>query len=88
MVFKLIRLLFIVALIAFTSHAHAIIIDEGIYTTDTDSGLDWLDVTQTIAESYNTVNARISASGDLYGWRFAAGDEVVTLFYNFQLWLL
>lgn len=85
MVFKSIRFLLIVALTAFTLHAHAIIMDQGNYTTDTDSRLDWLDVTLTRAESYNTVNERISTSGDLYGWRFATGDEVVTLLYNWGL---
>jgi hypothetical protein len=37
------------------SPAHATIVDNGTYTTDTITGLDWLDLTATAGQSYNSV---------------------------------
>lgn len=59
------------------AHATALI-DHGHYTTDTASGLDWLDMSFTRGQSYNQVAQRLSG-GDLDGWRFATSAEFDTL---------
>lgn len=67
------RKLFLLVTLVVVSHASAIIVDNGDYTTDTTSGLDWLDISFTLGESYNTTLLR--QSGDLSGWRFATRLE-------------
>lgn len=59
--------------------AHAAIIDHGTYTTDTVSGLDWLDLTETVNMSYDDV----IADGTLSGWRHASQVEVSGFFDAF-----
>lgn len=68
------RTLAILATAAFTFQAHAILVDNGTYTTDTASDLDWLDMSYTDGLSYNAVASSI-ASGSLSGWRFATSAE-------------
>lgn len=72
-------------IIAGTSTAQAAIFDQGIHTFDDSTNLLWLDLTETIAQSYNTINTRISTGGDLEGYRFATGDEFSQLVVNFGL---
>lgn len=45
------------------------------YTTDTVSGLDWLDVTLSVNRSYNDVSSQFGVGGDFEGWRYATGIE-------------
>ena len=52
----------------------AALIDNGIYTTDTVSGLDWLDLSVTSDQSYN------SAEANNPGWRLATNAEVENIF--------
>ncbi len=56
------------------SVANATFIDNGTYTTDTEAGLDWLDITTTLGESIN------SAPINNPGWRLATNSEVVDMF--------
>jgi hypothetical protein len=58
-------------------------IDNVHYTTDTISGLDWLDVTQTVNMSWNDVNSQLNAGGALEGWNFATGTQFLTMINNF-----
>ena len=52
----------------------------GSITTDTDTDLQWLDVTSTIFISYDTIITQFDP-GDLFeGWRHATSAEVATLF--------
>ena len=51
------------------------LIDNGGFTTDTETGLDWLDMYHTVADSYNSTLAAISPGGSLHGWRFATSAE-------------
>ncbi len=67
---------------AFSFNAHAAIIDNGTYTTDTESGLDWLDVTLSVNRSYSYMTTQFGAGGEFDGWRFATGDELVSLVDN------
>jgi hypothetical protein len=62
--------------------AHATFIDNTTYTTDTTSGLEWLDLSSTDGMSYNAVSAAISG-GSLTGWRYASALEVRTMIGNF-----
>jgi hypothetical protein len=62
--------------------ARASIIDNGTYTTDTATGLDWLDVTASIGLSFNQVSAQFGASQQFEGWRYATVAELTTLLAN------
>jgi hypothetical protein len=55
--------------------AQANIIDHGAYLSDTGTGLDWLDLTATQGQSYNTVLGSMPA-----GWHYASLADVATLF--------
>ena len=62
--------------------ATAGLIDNTTYTTDTVTGLDWLDLTVTRGLSYDDVVGQFS-SGQLYeGWRFASRTEVWEFWTN------
>lgn len=71
---------FIVYLI-FSFSASAALVDNDAYTTDTQTGLRWLDFTATQGMSYNQVTAEIQ-SGTLSGWRYATTYELETYFLN------
>jgi hypothetical protein len=65
---------FVAGLFLLAGTAQAVIIDNGTYTTNTASGLDWLDVTQTLGLSFDEVTAKIK-DGELLGWRYANGAQ-------------
>ena len=54
--------------------ASAALIDNGTFTTDTESGLDWLDLSVTNGQDYN------SATTLNPGWRYATNVEVENIF--------
>lgn len=62
---------------------NAAIVDNGSYTTDTDSGLDWLDLTATAGMSYNQVSAQLGSGGSLEGWTYASRAQVGALWSAF-----
>ena len=70
-------------ILAVTLNANAAIVDNGTYTTDTGTGLDWLDVTATLGLSYNQVVAELGAEGAYDGWRYATASEFDSLITNF-----
>ncbi|MCP4463211.1 MAG: hypothetical protein GY819_10490 [Planctomycetaceae bacterium] len=46
-------------------------------TLDSESGLEWLDLTHTAGLSYNVVSGKlVDPAEDLFGWRYATLDEV------------
>jgi len=60
----------------FTNHGH--------YLSDGISGLDWLDVTQTKAQEFDSVIAQFG-DGELYdGWRLASVQQFKDLLTNFD----
>lgn len=61
--------------------AHADLIDAGATTQDTVTGLEWLDLSATADQSYNSV---IGGFGGYIadGYRYATSAEVVALFVN------
>lgn len=84
----LVQFIFLFAIILFTHiTAHALLVqtDDPIFgtdsiTVDTDSNLEWLDVTLSTNLSYNYVSTQFGAGGDFNGFRHASTDEVVSLF--------
>jgi len=67
-------------LLIISSPSKSSLIDNGSYTTDTVSGLDWLDLGQTAGTSYNAIISRVSSTGDLSGWAIATSQQVYGLF--------
>lgn len=65
--------------------ANATIIDNTTYTTDTATGLDWLDVTASLARSFNNVSANFGSGGAFQGWRYATGAELTTLLLDWGI---
>jgi hypothetical protein len=65
-----------VILLCFSGYAHATLIDNGAYTTDTTSGLEWLDWSL-------TTNMSLTDALDLNaGWRSATAAEASSLMYQ------
>jgi hypothetical protein len=64
-------------------NANAAIVDNGTYTTDTSTGLDWLDLTATAGMSYNQVSAELGAGGMFEGWTYATRAQVTGLWDSF-----
>lgn len=64
-----------VLLLTSAAPGQAAIIDYGSYFSDTNSGLDWLDVTASVNRSYNDVFSQLSPGGEFAGWRYASHDE-------------
>jgi len=58
-------------------------IDHGSYTTDTISGLDWLDVTTTMEQSVDYISSQFGVGGEYEGWRYATGIEFNQLVNNY-----
>ncbi len=68
----------VVGLVFAAGNAHAILVDQGLNTFDTDTGLLWLDVTETVGDAYSTV---LDSSYVMdQGYRFATEAEVTTLY--------
>ena len=51
-------------------------------TLDTDTGLEWLDVTLTTNRSYNDIAGQFGSGGDFTGWRHATAGELIEFFGN------
>jgi len=64
----------------FTVTANATLINNGTYTTDTISGRDWLDLTETTSKSLDTVITLLAPGQALAGWKLAAYSDVYALF--------
>jgi hypothetical protein len=60
----------------------ALVAGDGLITRDTDTGLEWLDVTFTTSRSYIDVNAALASDPFLGGFRRATGVEVNQLLVN------
>ena len=60
-------------------NVHSAIIDYNTYFTDTNTGLNWLDVTATVNRSYNDISSQFVAGGEFDGWRYATKNEFNSL---------
>jgi hypothetical protein len=72
--------------LAFSSAAFAAstdFIDNGDFTTDTISGLDWLDVTTTQGRSYIDVSNKFGTGEEFDGWRYATGIQFSGIVNNY-----
>jgi len=65
-----------VATFVLSTSANAALIDNGSYTSDTVSQLDWLDITETRNMSYNDVSSQFGAGQQFDGWRYATDTEM------------
>ena len=63
-------------LISGTVFATSQVLDNGKYTTDTITGLDWLDLTETRGLSFDDVSSQLGIGQRYEGWRFASRAEV------------
>ena len=59
--------------------AQAALIDNGSFTTDDVSGLDWLDITETVNISFNDLVIQLGSGGAYEDWNLASHSDVQTL---------
>lgn len=70
----------VLLIVLFTMPAQSELVDLGTITRDTDTGLDWLDLTETVGRSYDDVSSSFGLGQEFYGWRYATNTEVEDLF--------
>ena len=76
---KKILMIISIILTSFSVNTKATLIDIDNYTRDTDTALEWLDLTETVGLTYNEVQAQIMAGEELDGWRYADAAELISL---------
>ena len=67
-------------IMTYSPQTKSMLVSKGIVTTDTITGLDWLDFTETINLSTNYVSSQFGVGGKFEGWRFAKQNDVIGLF--------
>jgi len=77
---KYLHLIILITALTVSPFASAALIDNGDYTTDTNSGLDWLDLTLTTSLSYDYVSSQLSAGGQFDGWAYADASQLASFF--------
>jgi hypothetical protein len=65
-----------------TAPTHAVLIDNGTFTTDTDTGLAWLDLTESTGFSFAAASAEFGTGGAFEGYRHATESELDTFLTN------
>lgn len=60
--------------------AHAVLLDFATITQDTDTSLEWLDLSESLNRSFNDVSAEFGPGGDFEGFRYATELDL------FQFW--
>lgn len=73
------KFLFIFLALCFSSVTNAALINNDYFTTDTNSRLDWLDVSLTLNKSYYDVSSQLGSGGEFEGWRYATSAELNSL---------
>jgi len=53
---------------------------DGLITYDTETGFEWLDLTETLGVSYNIVSSKLGAGNDLEGWQYGTAAQVASFF--------
>jgi hypothetical protein len=79
MTFKFLKIIGIGFILSVSTLANATLIDNGNYTTDTESGLDWLDWTETVDMTQSEALTRFGGAG----WRAATETEARGLLGDF-----
>lgn len=69
-------------ILSYSSNAHATLVDNGITTVDTDTGLEWLDLTETYDMTVAQVIPELAPAGLFAGYRLAVIAEVHELMTN------
>jgi hypothetical protein len=74
-------------IVTFKANAATISVDwkvtgDNLITSDTATGLNWLDLTETSGKSRDDVVTQLGTGGVYDGWRYATSSEVVTLWGN------
>jgi hypothetical protein len=67
------------SLLACTVEVQAALIDEGLITVDSSTGLQWLDLTQSNGYSFAQMTGQLAAGGQFAGWRIATAAEVANI---------
>jgi hypothetical protein len=57
----------------------------GAIARDTATGLEWLNLTETVGRSFSDISGRFGAGGEFEGFRYATQAEVAALFVNLSL---
>jgi len=89
MVLKKIKLHFVTIVLIAIFHSNTVhampthITDHNTYLTDGLSGLDWMDVTPTINQSYDFISSQFGNGGLYNDWRYASSNELYALVTNF-----
>ena len=63
-----------------STNVSAALIDNGMITSDDSTGLEWLDLTETVGMSYDQVTAQMATGGSLAGWSYATSSQIASLF--------
>lgn len=63
-------------------NVNAELVDNGKITSDTQTGIDWLDLTETSGLSYDYVSSQLGSGGRFEGWSFASREQINTFFSN------
>jgi len=79
------RILLCMSFAALPAMATADLVDRGLVTYDTQSGLEWLDLSETLGLSFNQVSAQFGAGGRYAGYRYATTLEAQNLLSDFGL---
>ena len=56
---------------------------DGLVTLDTDTGLEWLDITATVGRSYDDISSLMDHGEEFYGWRYAYSTELQEMIIHF-----
>jgi len=70
---------FVVVILFFSCKTYSSIVDLGNITRDTESNLDWLDVSATQGMTFTEVQQALLAGGSFESWRLATHAEFLTL---------
>ena len=68
------------SVLSLSARASAVLVNDGVYTYDPSTHLDWLDVTQTLNLSYNDVLNNVGTSYVAEGWHYATANDLVTFY--------
>lgn len=62
--------------------ANASLVEQGDITVDSATGLQWLDLSESVGRSYQDITTQFGTGGDFEGYRYATRDETMQLFTN------
>lgn len=83
------RILMLMALLGFANPANAAMIssdwmtaNDGLITTDSISGMEWLDWSHTASRSYDDISSKFGFGMEFHGFRYATQMELTELYTN------